>query len=53
MVAFKSREADAFDKHWAKIMADETVLVRTILVDGQVAGHLLSFIRDEKREVGY
>lgn len=53
LVAFKSRDPEAFDKHWAKVTADETVLVRTILVDDQVGGHVVSFIRDGKREVGY
>jgi RimJ/RimL family protein N-acetyltransferase len=53
MVGFKSRDLDAFEKHWAKILADETSLKRTIVVDGQVAGHLASFIRDDVREVGY
>ena len=53
MVAFKSRDRAAFDEHWAKILANETGLKKTIVVDGQVAGHLVSFIRDGKREIGY
>jgi RimJ/RimL family protein N-acetyltransferase len=53
MVAFHSRNRAAFDQHWAKLLADETILKRTVVVDGQVAGYVMSFIRDGKREVGY
>ncbi len=53
MVGFQSRDAPAFEAHWAKLLADETVLKQTIVVDDQVVGHVLSFIRDGKREVGY
>jgi RimJ/RimL family protein N-acetyltransferase len=53
MVGFTSRDRPAFDAHWAKILADETSLIRTVVVDGDVAGNIGSFIRDGKREVGY
>ena len=53
MVVFRSRDAAEFDEHWAKLLADETVLKKTIVVDGEVAGHLVSFMRDGKREIGY
>jgi RimJ/RimL family protein N-acetyltransferase len=53
MVVFNSRDRAAFDAHWAKILADETGLKKTVVVDGQAAGHLVSFVRDGKREVGY
>jgi RimJ/RimL family protein N-acetyltransferase len=53
MVAFNSRDRTAFDAHWAKILADETGLKKTVVVDGQTAGHLVSFEREGKREVGY
>ena|SRR2546421_11412086 len=53
MVAFNSRDRAAFDAHWAKILADETGLKKTVVVDGQPAGHLVSFVREGKREVGY
>ena len=44
----------AFDAHWAKLLADETILLRTIaLPDGQIAGYLVSFMMDDEREVGY
>ena len=53
MAAFASRERAAFDQHWAKILADEANLNRTVLVDGHVAGNISSFTRDGLREVGY
>lgn len=53
MVVFRSRERDEFDKHWAKILADTNNLTKTIVADGQVAGHIASFLRDGEREIGY
>jgi RimJ/RimL family protein N-acetyltransferase len=53
MVAFNSRDRPAFDAHWAKILANETGLAKTIVADGHTVGHLVSFLRDGKREVGY
>jgi RimJ/RimL family protein N-acetyltransferase len=48
----------AFDAHWAKIFASDTVIVRTVVVRGEagaehVAGHIASFMRGEEREVTY
>lgn len=63
MVAFESRDRAAFDQHWAKILADETGLIRTVIAtfdvspDSQpqehVAGNIVSWNSDGKREVGY
>lgn len=53
MAAIPNRDRSGFDAHWAKIRADETSVIRTILVDGQVAGNVLSFDRDGHREIGY
>ena len=39
--------------HWAKIMADESVILKTILFDGQVAGNIVSWETSGEREVGY
>ena len=39
--------------HWAKIMQDESVILKTILFEGQVAGNVLSFVISDEREVGY
>jgi RimJ/RimL family protein N-acetyltransferase len=53
MAAFPSRDRDAFMAHWAKIMADDSVMLKTVLFDGHVAGNIVSFEQSGKREVGY
>lgn len=53
MAAFPAREREAFMAHWARIMRDENVLLKTILFDGQVAGNVVSFVMSGEREVGY
>jgi RimJ/RimL family protein N-acetyltransferase len=53
MAAIPNRDRPGFEAHWAKIRADETVVIRTVLADGMVAGNVLSFERDGHREVGY
>lgn len=53
MAAFPSRDRDTFMVHWAKIMANESVILKTILFDGQVAGNIVSFVQSGEREVGY
>jgi RimJ/RimL family protein N-acetyltransferase len=53
MAAFPSRDRETFMAHWAKIMADVSVMLKTILFDGQVAGNIVSFELGGEREVGY
>ena len=53
MAAVPSRNKEEFDAHWKKIMANENTTLRTIEVDGQVAGHLVSFLMGEERDIGY
>jgi RimJ/RimL family protein N-acetyltransferase len=53
MAAFPSRDRAAFMAHWTRILADETVVKKTILYDGHVAGNVVSFESSGKREVGY
>ena len=53
MAAFPARDREAFMAHWAKILADETIIKKTILVDGQVAGNIVSWEQLGEREVGY
>ena len=53
MAAFPSRNQEKFMAHWEKIRADRTVVLRTILFDGQVAGTVMSFLQNRKRQVGY
>jgi len=53
MATLAARDQQAFDAHWKKIMADESVFLKTIIYEDQVAGYLVSFIRTTDREVGY
>jgi RimJ/RimL family protein N-acetyltransferase len=53
MVAFRSRDRAAFDLHWAKLLADDSLLKKTVTVDREVAGNIGSWTSEGKREVGY
>jgi RimJ/RimL family protein N-acetyltransferase len=53
MAAFPARDREAFMAHWERILADPSVVVRTIVADGRLAGNVLSFEHDGRREVGY
>lgn len=53
MAAFPSRTREAFMAHWTKIMADESIQIKTILFNGEVAGNLACFEQLGEREVGY
>jgi RimJ/RimL family protein N-acetyltransferase len=53
MAAFPTRDWDAFTAHWAKIRSDPEKVIRTVLVDGRVAGNIGCWEQDGKRLVGY
>ena len=60
MVLFRSRDAAEFAQHWAKLLADDSCLKKTIVVasavsaEEQVAGNIGSWtLADGQREVGY
>jgi len=53
MAAFPPRDRESFMAHWAKIMADESVILKTILFNGQVAGNIVCWEQFGEREVGY
>jgi len=53
MAAMTARDREAFMAHWARILGDETIAKQTILCEGRVAGHIVSFERSGVREVGY
>jgi RimJ/RimL family protein N-acetyltransferase len=53
MAGFPSRDHDAFMEHWTKVLGDPSVTARTVVVDGQVAGNIVSFLHDGRREIGY
>lgn len=39
--------------YWNKLLNDETILKKSILFDGQVAGNIMSFGRSAERDIGY
>jgi RimJ/RimL family protein N-acetyltransferase len=53
MAAFPPRDRDAHMAHWAKILADENVATKTIIVDGEVAGNVVSWVKGDRRVIGY
>ena len=53
MADFPARDRDAFDTHWARILADETLTKKTIVFEGQVAGNAVSWPQDGRQLVGY
>jgi RimJ/RimL family protein N-acetyltransferase len=56
MAAFTAKDPsnrEAFDAHWDRIRAEPTIIIRTILCDGQVAGSVLSYEEDGRPEVSY
>jgi RimJ/RimL family protein N-acetyltransferase len=53
MARFPARDRDAFDAHWERSLAEETAIMKTVVVDGAVAGNIVSWVRDGERFVGY
>jgi RimJ/RimL family protein N-acetyltransferase len=56
MAAFTAEnpsDREAFTAHWTKILGNETIVIKTILFDGRVAGNILSFEQFGEREVSY
>lgn len=53
MAAFPSRDREPFMAHWARIMANESGIHKTVLFNGQVAGNIVCWEQDGEQEVGY
>jgi RimJ/RimL family protein N-acetyltransferase len=56
MAAFTAQDPsdrDAFFGRWSRILSDETMTKRTILMNGDVAGHIVSFDGAGDKEVTY
>lgn len=53
MAAFPARDKDQFAAHWAKVRADDTKVVRTIVADGMVAGNIGSWQENGQQLLGY
>jgi RimJ/RimL family protein N-acetyltransferase len=46
-------DRDAFERRWVRLRADETLITRAIVVDGEVAGTIGSWGDPGEREVTY
>jgi RimJ/RimL family protein N-acetyltransferase len=56
MAAFTATDPadrNAFMAHWNKILGDDTIIKRTIVFEGQVAGNIASFLQLRERELCY
>lgn len=56
MAAFTPKDPtdrDAFTARWARILADPTITAKTILLEGQVAGHIVSHAWFGQPEISY
>ncbi|TJY43993.1 GNAT family N-acetyltransferase [Cohnella pontilimi] len=56
MAAFTTKDPsdhDAFKVHWEKILNNETIIKKTVIYCGKVAGHVSSFEQFGEREVSY
>lgn len=53
MAAFPPRARGEFMDHWAKAMAEETTILRTIVFHEKVAGNIVYWEKSGERRVGY
>ncbi|HET7807309.1 MAG TPA: GNAT family protein [Gaiellaceae bacterium] len=53
MAGVPSRDREAFDEHWQRVLANDQNLIRVIDVDGEPAGHVLSWPAEGRRYIGY
>ncbi|WP_164516124.1 GNAT family N-acetyltransferase [Sphingomonas sp. 2R-10] len=53
MAGFVPRARAAFDAHWGRIIAGPAFVVRTVVVDGAVAGYVSAFPNDGRSEIAY
>jgi RimJ/RimL family protein N-acetyltransferase len=53
MALFPARDREAFDAHWRRILGDDTLITRTIVDGGRVAGNIGCWEQDGRRLLGY
>jgi RimJ/RimL family protein N-acetyltransferase len=46
-------DRDAYERRWTRNAANETVIARAILIDGEVAGSIASWADGDERELTY
>jgi RimJ/RimL family protein N-acetyltransferase len=53
MALFPARDREAFEAHWRRVLADETVTKKTIVHEEEIAGNVVCWSQDGRRLVGY
>jgi hypothetical protein len=53
MAAFPTTERDAFFAHWARTLANDSNVTRTVVSEGEVAGNIGCWEDGGRRFVGY
>lgn len=53
MAIFPARDRETFDAHWRRMLADDSLIKKTIVHEGEVAGNIGSWQQEGKRLVGY
>ena len=53
MAAFPARDREAFDAHWRRLLADDSLTKKTIVHEGEVAGNIGCWEQEGRRLVGY
>ena len=56
MAAFTTQDPsdlEAFMTHWQRLLGSEDVITRSIILTGGVAGHIASWVDDDRREITY
>jgi RimJ/RimL family protein N-acetyltransferase len=53
MAGFPSRDKGPFMVHWEGILKNKTVIARTILFKGKLAGHIICWKQEYEQTVGY
>jgi RimJ/RimL family protein N-acetyltransferase len=53
MAIFPARDRETFDAHWRRILADDSLIKKTIVEEGEVAGNIVSWHQEGRRLVGY
>jgi RimJ/RimL family protein N-acetyltransferase len=53
MAACPARDREAFDAHWRRLLADDSLTKKTIVYEGEVAGNVGCWEQEGRRFVGY
>ena len=53
MAVFPARDRETFAAHWRRLLADDSLVTRTIVADGDVAGNIGCWEQDGRWFLGY